>query len=162
MLCCKWNADFCPHLLFSVVRPESNCKKGNQYQYPHLWQCTETYKVTTIWLPLTLTLLINHCCFPPLKYLLCPSDFQVYVNSTGSTKEEGEAITLTCVHNFTNMDVTFGWKKGRKGIHEGRNESELVLKKVLVPDSGQYICFVDSPCGRYESLPHDVTVNSCK
>ncbi|XP_044061370.1 uncharacterized protein LOC122880375 isoform X5 [Siniperca chuatsi] len=87
----------------------------------------------------------------------CTKDFQVSVNSTKSMVQEGDDIVLTCVHNLPNLNLTFGWKEG-KNIKNGQNESTLALKKVLT--KSQYSCFVCSPFGYYESLPHDVSVNS--
>lgn len=127
-----------------------NCKNGNVLQYPRQWQRTETHKVTTMLLP----------NFPSLKYLLCPSDFQVFINSTGSNVNEGDDITLTCVHNLPDLELRFWWEKGGEEVLESQNQSQLVFEKVLSYDEGEYICFVDSPCGHYESSPHDVTVKS--
>lgn len=88
------------------------------------------------------------------------SEFQVSVNSTGSKAEEGDDITLTCVHNLTDFNLTFEWKKDGEAILEGQNKSELVLKQVFSHHTGQYTCFVNSPCGSYQSTPHGVTVHS--
>ncbi|XP_035525484.1 uncharacterized protein LOC118333804 [Morone saxatilis] len=90
----------------------------------------------------------------------CTKVFQVCVNSSVSEPEEGDRVTLTCVHNFLNLTLTFGWNKDEKEIPEGQNKSELVLEKVFSHHSGQYSCFVESECGCYEALPHGVTVNS--
>lgn len=82
------------------------------------------------------------------------------VNSTGSDVEEGDAITLTCVHNLTNVNVEFVWKKDGEEISKGQNESQLVLQKLFSHHSGQYTCTIIGICGIFESLPHGVTVNS--
>lgn len=74
--------------------------------------------------------------------------------------EEGEAITLTCVHNLTDITVEFVWKKDGEEISRGQNKSQLVLEKVFSHHSGRYTCTVISVCGIFESLPHGVTVNS--
>ncbi|XP_051275564.1 ADP ribosylation factor like GTPase 3, like 1 isoform X1 [Dicentrarchus labrax] len=89
----------------------------------------------------------------------CTKDFQVCVSSSGSAPAEGDRVTLTCVHNFLNLTLMFGWKKDEKEIPEGQNQSELVLEKVFSHNSGQYICFVKSEYGCYESLPHEFKVN---
>ncbi|XP_070769902.1 uncharacterized protein [Enoplosus armatus] len=88
----------------------------------------------------------------------CKRDFQVLINSTGSEANEGDDITLTCVHNLPNLNLTFRWKKVPEEILRGQNKSKLVLKRVSLRDKGQYICYVDSSCDNYKSLPHEVTV----
>ncbi|XP_071314173.1 uncharacterized protein [Trachinotus anak] len=90
----------------------------------------------------------------------CKKDFRVYINSTGSNAKEGDTITLTCGHNVPNLNLTLGWKKDGKEIHENKNMSSIVLDKVLSPSAGQYICYVNSSCGNYESVPHIVTVEN--
>ncbi|XP_074503655.1 uncharacterized protein LOC141774747 [Sebastes fasciatus] len=90
----------------------------------------------------------------------CTKDFQVSVNTTGSKVNEGDDITLTCVHNLPDLNLTFGWIYDGEEIQKGRNKSELCLEKVLTNRGGPYICFVNSSCGYYESSPHDVTVEN--
>ncbi|KAM9356958.1 uncharacterized protein ABDE67_004545 [Symphorus nematophorus] len=90
----------------------------------------------------------------------CKTDFKVYINSTGSTADEGDDITLTCVHKLPNLDLKFVWMKDKEDILVGQNKSELVLKKVFSHNAGKYTCRVESPCGNYTSSPHDVTVNN--
>ncbi|XP_031714014.1 uncharacterized protein LOC116389464 [Anarrhichthys ocellatus] len=85
-------------------------------------------------------------------------DFQVSVNSTGSNVKEGDDITLTCLHNFPDLNLTFGWKRDGEDIHNGKNKSKLHLKNVFARKRGRYICFVNSLCGCYKSSPHKVTV----
>lgn len=82
------------------------------------------------------------------------------MNSTGSDIEEGKAVTLTCVHNLTDVSVNFVWKKDGVEISRGQNKSQLVLEKAFSHDSGQYTCTVIGICGVFDSLPHGVTVNS--
>ncbi|XP_028314903.1 uncharacterized protein LOC114470770 [Gouania willdenowi] len=89
----------------------------------------------------------------------CKKDFLVLVNSSGSVTEEGDDITLTCVHNLPDPSVTFEWRKDGNKI-QGGNESRLTVEGVLSYHSGQYQCSVNSSCGAYTSLPHDVTVNN--
>ncbi|XP_034739418.1 uncharacterized protein LOC117951696 isoform X2 [Etheostoma cragini] len=90
----------------------------------------------------------------------CKQDFQVSVNSNESKLQEGNDITLQCVHNLPNWITLFGWKKNQKEVNEGKNKSMLHFKQVLSDAAGQYICFVKSLCGDYESLPYDVTVEN--
>ncbi|XP_029297574.1 ADP ribosylation factor like GTPase 3, like 1 isoform X1 [Cottoperca gobio] len=90
----------------------------------------------------------------------CKKDFQVSVNSTGSKLQEGDAVNLTCVHNLPDLILTFVWKREGMEILRGQNKSVLFLEKVLTHCNGQYICFVKSLCGDYESAPHDVTVEN--
>ncbi|XP_069027671.1 uncharacterized protein [Embiotoca jacksoni] len=87
----------------------------------------------------------------------CKKAFAVFVNSTGSSAQEGDDITLTCVHDLPNLDLAFSWTKDGSVI-VGQNTSELVLEGVLSPEAGQYSCSVLSGCGSYTSLPHEVTV----
>ncbi|XP_034399368.1 uncharacterized protein LOC117737478 isoform X2 [Cyclopterus lumpus] len=89
----------------------------------------------------------------------CTKDFQVSVNSTGSNIKEGGDITLTCLHNYPDLNLTFGWKRN-KDILDGANKSKLFLKKVLSDKGGQYMCLVNSLCGSSESLPLNVTVEN--
>ncbi|CAJ1058577.1 ADP ribosylation factor like GTPase 3%2C like 1 isoform X2 [Xyrichtys novacula] len=89
----------------------------------------------------------------------CKNDFKVWINSTGSEAQEGDDVTLTCVHNLPNVTLMFGWTKDGEVLSEGHNKSQLVFLKVLSNKKGQYCCFVNSTCGYYKSLPHDVTVN---
>nr|XP_040029455.1 uncharacterized protein LOC120817364 [Gasterosteus aculeatus aculeatus] len=96
----------------------------------------------------------------PDKQSNCSAGFQVCVNSTASKLNEGDEVTLTCFHNCSNWNVTFGWKKDTNEIEEERNKSKLFRKKVLSHDTGQYVCFVNSLCGRCESLPHNVNVEN--
>ncbi|XP_041654126.1 B-cell receptor CD22-like [Cheilinus undulatus] len=88
----------------------------------------------------------------------CKKEFQVSINSTGSNVQEGNDITLTCVHNFTNVTLMFGWIKDGKEL-KGQNKSQLLLQSVLSDKAGQYSCFVNSSCGCCKSLPEDVTVS---
>ncbi|XP_035505990.1 uncharacterized protein LOC118319595 isoform X1 [Scophthalmus maximus] len=90
----------------------------------------------------------------------CKKAFQVSINSSGSSVNEGDDITLTCVHDLPSLALTFGWKK-KQEIQENENKSELFLKGVRPSMSSQYICFLNSSCGYYESLPHGVTVKTC-
>ncbi|AWP12152.1 Hypothetical protein SMAX5B_008815 [Scophthalmus maximus] len=89
----------------------------------------------------------------------CKKAFQVSINSSGSSVNEGDDITLTCVHDLPSLALTFGWKK-KQEIQENENKSELFLKGVRPSMSSQYICFLNSSCGYYESLPHGVTVKN--
>ncbi|XP_034545638.1 ADP ribosylation factor like GTPase 3, like 1 isoform X2 [Notolabrus celidotus] len=90
----------------------------------------------------------------------CKKDFQVTINSTGSEAQEGDEVTLTCVHNLPNVTLMFGWMKQLDELLKGKNKSQLVLEKLMTDKEGQYSCFVNSSCGNYESLPHSVTVSS--
>ncbi|XP_020501006.1 uncharacterized protein [Labrus bergylta] len=90
----------------------------------------------------------------------CEKDFQVSINSTVSQPDEGDDITLSCVHNLPNVTLTFEWEKEGKLSLEGQNKSQLVLESVLSDDNGRYSCFVNSTCGRFQSSPHDVTVKN--
>ncbi|KAL3044918.1 hypothetical protein OYC64_013233 [Pagothenia borchgrevinki] len=89
----------------------------------------------------------------------CTKGFQVSINSSDSDLVEGDDLILTCVHNLPDVIQTFGWKMNEDTI-QGQNESELYDKKVLSNKAGSYICYVESLCGYYESLPHDVTVEN--
>ncbi|KAM8909752.1 ADP ribosylation factor like GTPase 3, like 1 isoform 1-T1 [Spinachia spinachia] len=86
--------------------------------------------------------------------------FQVWVNSSGSKVNEGADVTLTCLHNLPKWNLTFGWKMNGKEIETARNKRQLCLKNVLSHDEGQYVCFVNSLCGYYESSEHGVTVEN--
>ncbi|GAA6235254.1 carcinoembryonic antigen-related cell adhesion molecule 6-like [Lates japonicus] len=99
-------------------------------------------------------------CSPLNLTTVCTNDFKVTINTTGSHVQEGDDITLTCDHNLPNLMLTFGWKKDGKEEQEHKNKSELFLKNVLTPIAGQYVCYVNSTCGYYESPPHSVTVNN--
>ncbi|XP_022607364.1 uncharacterized protein LOC111226469 [Seriola dumerili] len=89
----------------------------------------------------------------------CKKAFQVSINSTGSEAEEGDDITLTCVHNVPNLNLTIGWTKDGEEIKKSKNMSNLVLDHVLSSE-GQYICYVNSSCGNYESSPDEVSVKN--
>lgn len=97
--------------------------------------------------------------FSSPKYLFGPSAFQVSITSTGSDANEGDDITLTCVHDLPKLNLTLEWKKDEEEIKQNHNESKLALTRVRRSHAGQYICYVNSSCGNYESLPHKVTVN---
>ncbi|TKS72419.1 hypothetical protein D9C73_006493 [Collichthys lucidus] len=86
-------------------------------------------------------------------------DFKVHVNSSISAPNEGDDITLNCIHDLPNLELTFEWMKSGE-ILEGKNTSTLFLKKVLQRDNGQYHCSVNSTCGHYESSPHAVDVKN--
>ncbi|KAL6117717.1 uncharacterized protein ACO6RY_15447 [Pungitius sinensis] len=88
----------------------------------------------------------------------CTAGFQVFVNSTGSKLNEGDEVTLTCVHNLPTLNLTFGWTMNGKEIEKARNDSKLILKKVFERDAGTYVCIVHSVCGEWHSPPHEVTV----
>ncbi|XP_056239081.1 uncharacterized protein LOC130173666 [Seriola aureovittata] len=90
----------------------------------------------------------------------CEKAFQVSINSTGSDANEGDDITLTCVHNVPNLNLTIGWTKDGEEMKESKNMSILVLSKVLSSKGGQYICYVNSSCGNYESSPEKVIVKN--
>uniref|UniRef100_UPI0037E736AE uncharacterized protein n=1 Tax=Semicossyphus pulcher TaxID=241346 RepID=UPI0037E736AE len=85
---------------------------------------------------------------------------EVFINSTGSKVSEGDDITLTCVHDLPDLNLTFGWMKDGEKLLEGQNKSQLFLKNVLSDKRGQYSCSVNSSCGNFESSPHGVTVNN--
>ncbi|XP_039975161.1 uncharacterized protein LOC120785001 [Xiphias gladius] len=89
----------------------------------------------------------------------CKKAFQVSITSTGSDANEGDDITLTCVHDLPKLNLTLEWKKDEEEIKQNHNESKLALTRVRRSHAGQYICYVNSSCGNYESLPHKVTVN---
>ncbi|KAK1904084.1 B-cell receptor CD22 [Dissostichus eleginoides] len=89
----------------------------------------------------------------------CTKGFQVSINSNDSDLVEGDDLILTCVHNLPDVIHTFGWKMNGDTI-QGQNESELHDKKVLSNKAGTYICYVESLCGYYPSLPHVVTVEN--
>ncbi|XP_068571517.1 uncharacterized protein [Cebidichthys violaceus] len=101
----------------------------------------------------------NNTCINDIKPH-CKKDFQVSVNSTGSELKEGDDITLTCVHNLPDLNLTFGWKRDGKDIDDGKNKSKLHLENVLAHKGGVYICIVNSSCGCYKSSPHNVTVEN--
>ncbi|XP_049898759.1 uncharacterized protein LOC126389231 [Epinephelus moara] len=90
----------------------------------------------------------------------CKKAFQVSIKSNKSKVEEGEDIDLSCTHNLPNLTLKFGWERNGKTVKDGINKTELSLKKVLSNKAGKYTCFVSSRCGKYESSPHDVTVNN--
>ncbi|XP_060903887.1 uncharacterized protein LOC132981820 [Labrus mixtus] len=90
----------------------------------------------------------------------CKTDFQVSINSTVPEPDEGDDITLTCVHNLPNVNLTFEWEKEGEGFLEGQNKSQLVLESVLSDKNGRYYCFVNSTCGHFQSSPLDVTVKN--
>lgn len=86
------------------------------------------------------------------------------VNSTGSDVEEGQDVTLTFVNLYpmpedTCKPMDYTWLKDGKIIKDETKE-KLVLKQVLSPNAGKYICMVKISCGCIESLPHQVTVKS--
>ncbi|XP_018555028.1 carcinoembryonic antigen-related cell adhesion molecule 6 [Lates calcarifer] len=87
-------------------------------------------------------------------------EFEVTITASKSDAVEGDDITLTCKHNLGNVTLTFGWRKDGKELQEHNNKSELFLKNVLLPNAGQYICYVNSTYGCYKSPPHKVTVKS--
>ncbi|XP_031175370.1 uncharacterized protein LOC116064350 isoform X2 [Sander lucioperca] len=89
----------------------------------------------------------------------CKKEFQVSVNSSGSNVQEGNDITLTCVYNLPDL-IMIGWKKNQEELQENKNKSTLSLPEVKSSDAGQYICFVNSLCGYYESLPSIVIVEN--
>ncbi|XP_032383946.1 uncharacterized protein LOC116696846 [Etheostoma spectabile] len=90
----------------------------------------------------------------------CKQDFKVSVNSNGSKLQEGNDITLECVHNLPNLITMFGWKKNLEELYEGKNKSTLSFKQVLSDKAGMYICFVKSLCGDFESPPYNVTIEN--
>ncbi|XP_044220251.1 uncharacterized protein LOC122990812 [Thunnus albacares] len=99
---------------------------------------------------------------PPCKDNDCdipPKCKKVSIKSPKSSVDEGETVTLICVHNFTDLNLTFEWLKDGK-LMKDQKESNLTLKEVLTSDEGCYICRVNSTHGSYESLPHSVTVNN--
>ncbi|XP_028445346.1 uncharacterized protein LOC114562880 isoform X2 [Perca flavescens] len=90
----------------------------------------------------------------------CKQDFQVSVNCTGTNLQEGNDITLTCVHNLTVLITMFGWQMNQVDLQEGKNASSLYLKEVHSNNAGLYTCFVKSPCGDYVSPSCNVTVEN--
>ncbi|KAK9518006.1 hypothetical protein VZT92_023335 [Zoarces viviparus] len=90
----------------------------------------------------------------------CKKDFQVSVNSTRSELKEGDDLTMTCLHNLPDLNLTFGWKRDGEDIRDGKNKRKLHLENVLGHQSGEYICFVNSLCGCYKSPPQKVTVEN--
>ncbi|XP_039669277.1 uncharacterized protein LOC120566726 isoform X2 [Perca fluviatilis] len=90
----------------------------------------------------------------------CKQDFQVSVNCSKSNLQEGDDITLTCVHNLTVLITMFGWKRNQVDLQEGKNKSILYLKEVLSNKAGLYTCFVESLCGDYVSPPCNVNVEN--
>ncbi|XP_027139694.1 uncharacterized protein LOC104927065 [Larimichthys crocea] len=89
----------------------------------------------------------------------CKKEFKVHVNSSISEPNEGNDITLNCIHDLPNLNLTFEWMKNGE-ILKGKNTSTLFLKKVLQRHNGQYHCSVNSTCGHYESSPHVVDVKN--
>ncbi|XP_029961905.1 uncharacterized protein LOC115398962 [Salarias fasciatus] len=96
---------------------------------------------------------------PPNVPAICKKDFKVFVSNNQSTADEGDSITMTCLHSLPGPNLEFKWSKDGVEL-KAQNESRLVLEKVLSHDSGKYICSVKSKCGTYQSPPLDVTVNN--
>ncbi|XP_008275947.1 uncharacterized protein LOC103354383 isoform X2 [Stegastes partitus] len=88
----------------------------------------------------------------------CINDFKVFINGTQSEAQEGDDITLTCLHNISDMNVTYKWNKD--GTELKNKKGQKLSRKVLSKDAGEYICSVQSLCGNYTSSPHDVTVHN--
>lgn len=93
-----------------------------------------------------------------LKHLVCSSDFQVSLNSTGNDLQEGDVLTLTCVLNLALLNLTFEWLMDGQTLKD--YDASVLAVKVLSHDKGHYHCIVRSPCGTYTSLPQEVTVQS--
>ncbi|KAI4819580.1 hypothetical protein KUCAC02_004820 [Chaenocephalus aceratus] len=97
--------------------------------------------------------------YQSLPYVVAVESFQVSISSNDFKLVEGDDLILTCVHNLPDVNHTFGWKMNGVTIQD-QNESELHDKKVLSNKAGTYICFVESLCGNYQSLPHVVAVEN--
>ncbi|XP_047441838.1 uncharacterized protein LOC125008589 [Mugil cephalus] len=93
----------------------------------------------------------------------CTRAFEVTVNTTGSTVNEGAAITLTCVYDLPNV-TRITWTKDGKGVGEDKDfkvmDQKLVIENVLSSNKGKYVCSVNSTCGIFMSQPHEVNVNN--
>ncbi|KAM4555639.1 uncharacterized protein PAE49_014616 [Odontesthes bonariensis] len=79
------------------------------------------------------------------------------INSSKRNEQAGKDITLECVHNFTDVDLTFTWSKDQEKLKD-QKKGELVLKTVLSGDAGQYVCAVNSSCGLWKFTSYTVTV----
>ncbi|KAG7230264.1 hypothetical protein INR49_024368 [Caranx melampygus] len=84
---------------------------------------------------------------------------QVSINSTGSDASEGDDITLTCVYNVPNLNLTIGWQKDNEEMKK-KNMNKLLLQNVFASLEGRYVCYVNSSCGNYSSSPEEVTVKN--
>ncbi|KAK2904086.1 hypothetical protein Q8A73_010743 [Channa argus] len=80
-------------------------------------------------------------------------------NSTDVSANEGDDITLQCVTNPPNVNLTFEWKHNNALIPD-QNKSELVLEGVLSDDAGSYSCVGNSTCCVFESGPCSVKITN--
>ncbi|KAL6473938.1 hypothetical protein MHYP_G00174990 [Metynnis hypsauchen] len=86
----------------------------------------------------------------------CSKDFNVQVNATSFTVDEGTQLSVTCVQDLPqNLSITFEWSNNNQLIN-GENRSILVMK---VKEKLKLSCTVRSPCGNFTSASQDVTVN---
>ncbi|KAJ8405487.1 hypothetical protein AAFF_G00319600 [Aldrovandia affinis] len=87
----------------------------------------------------------------------CIKDFHVEVNASSFTVNEGSDLSMTCIHNLPVKATQFKWIKDSV-VMNGKNSSQLTIRKLFRKDQARFSCRVLSACGQVSSAPKHVTV----